>query len=58
MTEMAKKIGNYKFQSHYDLATVATYGMSRSPFTNWIIEEPKPKDFMVLIFKQFDGKQT
>ena len=30
--------------------------MSRSPFTEWIVEEPKPKDFVVLTFKQFDGK--
>ena len=35
---------------------MATWGISRSPFTEWIIDEPKPKDFLVPSFKQFDGK--
>ena len=35
---------------------MATRGVNRSPFTKWIVEEPKSKDFMVPSFKQFDGK--
>ena len=35
---------------------MATRGVSRSPFMKWIVEEPKPKDFVVPSFKQFDGK--
>lgn len=53
---MAKKMGNYKFQNPYNLAMMAARGMSRLPFTNWIMEEPKPKDLVVPTFKQFDGK--
>ena len=56
MAEMAKKMGSYRFSNPLDLATMATCGVSRSPFTEWIIEEAKPKDFVVATFKQFDGK--
>ena len=35
---------------------MATRGVNKSPFAEWIIEEPKPKDFGVPSFKQFDGK--
>ena len=37
---------------------MATRRVSRSPFTELIVEEPKPKDFVVLIVKQFDGKSN
>ena len=50
---MTKKMGGY---SSLDLAMMATHGVNRLPFVEWIIEELKPKDFIVPIFKQFDGK--
>ena len=54
---MTKKIEEYnKFTNPLDLAVMATRGVSRSPFTEWIVEEPKPKDFVVPTFKQFNGK--
>ena len=54
---MTKKIGGYsRFNSPQDLAVMATRGVSRSPFTEWIVDEPKPKDFVVLSFKKFDEK--
>ena len=31
-------------------------GVNRLPFTEWIVDEPKPKDFVVPSFKQFVGK--
>ena len=37
---------------------MATLGVSRSPFTKWIVDEPKLKDFVVPSFKQFDGKSN
>ena len=48
--------GYSRFTNRLDLAMMATRGVSRSPFTEWIIEESKPKDFVVPTFKQFDGK--
>ena len=57
LAEMTKKMGGYsQFTNPLDLAMMATRGVNRSPFTEWIIEEPKPKDFVVPTFKQFDGK--
>ena len=35
---------------------MATRGVNRSPFIEWIVDEPKLKDFVVPSFKQFDGK--
>ena len=35
---------------------MATRGVSRLPFTEWIVEESKLKDFVVPTFKQFDRK--
>ena len=35
---------------------MAIQGANRSPFTEWIVDEPKLKDFVVPSFKQFDGK--
>ena len=35
---------------------MATRGVNKSPFAEWIVDEPKPKDFVVPSFKQFDGK--
>ena len=35
---------------------MATQGVNKSPFTEWIVEEPKLKDLVVPSFKQFDGK--
>ena len=57
MAEMTKKIGGYnRFTNPLDLAVMATRGVRRSPFTEWIVEELKPKDFVVPNFKQFNGK--
>ena len=56
MAEMAKKIVGYRFSNHSDLAVMATRGVNRSSFTDWIIDEPKPKDFIVPSFRKFDGK--
>ena len=57
LAEMMKKIGRYgRFSSPQDLVVLATPGVNRSPFTEWIVNEPKPKDFIVPSFKQFDGK--
>ena len=57
LEKMTKKMGGYsRFTNPQDLAMMATRGVNKSPFTEWIIEEPKLKDFVVLNFKQFDGK--
>ena len=57
LAEMTKKIGGYgRFNNPQDLAVMVTQGVNRSPFTEWIVDEPKPKDFLVPSFKQFDGK--
>ena len=55
--QMMKKIGGYnRFTNPLDIVVMANRGVSRLPFTEWIVEEPKPKDFVVPTFKQFDGK--
>ena len=57
LADMTKKIGGYgRFNNPQDLVVMATRGVNRSPFTEWIIDELKPKDFVVPSFKQFDGK--
>ena len=57
LAEMTKKIGGYeRFSNPQDLAMMATRGVNKSPFTEWIVEELKPKDFIIPSFKQFDGK--
>ena len=58
LAEMTKKIGGGygRFSNPQDLAMMATRGVNKSPFTAWIVDEPKPKDFVVPSFKQFDGK--
>ena len=53
---MTKKIGGYgRFNNPQDLVVMATRGVNRSLFTEWIVHEPKPKGFVVPSFKQFDG---
>ena len=37
------------FTNPLDLVVMATREVSRSLFTEWIVEEPKPKDFVVPI---------
>ena len=57
LAEMTKKMGGYgRFTNPQDLAMLATRGVNRSLFMEWIVEEPKPKYFVVPSFKQFDGK--
>lgn len=56
MVEMAKKINNPQFSNHLDFVVMVTQGLSRSPFTDWIINKPKLKDFVIQTFKQFDKK--
>ena len=57
LTKMTKKIGEYRrFNNPQDLAIMATRGVNKSPFAEWIVDEPKPNDFVVPSFKQFDGK--
>ena len=58
LVEMTKKIGGRygRFSNPQDLSMMATRGVNRSPFTEWIVDEPKPKDFVVPSFKQFYGK--
>ena len=52
LAEMTKKMGGYsRFINPQDLAMMATWGVNRSSFTKWIIEEPKSKDFVVPNFK-------
>ena len=54
---MMKKIGGHgRFSNPQDLAMMDTREVNKSPFTEWILDEPKPKDFVVPSFKQFDGK--
>ena len=54
---MTNKIGgNERLSNPQDLVMMATKGVNKSPFTEWIMEEPKSKDFVVSSFKQFDGK--
>ena len=57
LTEMTKKMGGYgRFTNPQDLAVMATRGVNRSPFKEWIVDQPKLKDLLVPSFKQFDGK--
>ena len=57
LAEMTKKIRGYgRFSNPQDFAMMATQGVNKSPFMKWIMEEPKPKDFVIPSFKQFDGK--
>ena len=57
LVEMTKKMRGYsRFTNPQDLAMMATRGVNRSAFTEWIVEEPKLKDFVVHSFKYFDGK--
>ena len=57
LAEMTKKIGGYgRFNNPQDLDVMATRGVNESLFTEWIVDEPKPKDFVIPSFKQFDGK--
>ena len=57
LAKMTKKIGGCgRFNNPQDLVVMATWGVNRSPFIEWIVDEPKPKDFVVPSFKQFDGK--
>ena len=57
LAEMTKKIRGYsRFNNPQNLAVMATQGVSRSPFTEWIVDELKQKDFVVPSFKQFDRK--
>ena len=57
LAKMTKKMGGYgRFTNPQDLAMMATRGVNRSSFTEWTVEEPKPKDFVVPSFNQFDGK--
>ena len=52
LVEMTKKMGGYgRFTNPQNLAMMATRGINKSLFTKWIVEEPKPKDFMVHSFK-------
>ena len=52
MAEMTKKTGGYNiFTNPLDLAMMATRGVCRLPFIDWIMEESKPKDFVVPTFK-------
>ena len=54
---MTKKIGGCdRFNNPQDFAVMATRGVNRSPFIEWIVDEPKPKDFVVLSFTQFDER--
>ena len=55
--EMTKKMGGYnRLINPLDLVVMATRGVSRSLFIEWIVEEPKKKEFVVCTFKQFNGK--
>ena len=57
LAEMTKKIGGCgRFNNPQDLVVMATRELNKSPFTKWIVDEPKPKDFVVPSFKQFDRK--
>ena len=57
LAKMTKKIGGYnRFNNPQDLVVMATREASRSQFKEWIVDEPKPKDFVVPSFKQIDGK--
>ena len=59
LAKMTKKMGGYcRFTNPLDLIMMATQGVSRSPLTEWIIDEAKPKDFVIPTFKQFDGKSN
>ena len=52
LVEMTKKMrGCGRFTNPQDLSMMATRGVNRSPFTEWIIEEKKPKDFVIPSFK-------
>ena len=52
LTEMTKKMRGYgRFTNPQDLVVIATRGVNRSPFMEWIIDEPKLKDFVVPSFK-------
>ena len=58
LAKMTKKIGGYRrFSDPQDLAMMSTREVNKSPFTEWIVDEPKPKDFIVPSFKQLMESQ-
>lgn len=56
MAEMAKKINNPRFSNSFDFLVMMNLEVNKPLFTDWIIDELKPKDFVISMFKLFDGK--
>ena len=54
--EAAKRLGDIRTQIPLDLADIVIQGMSRFPFTEWIEEEVKPRDFALPTFYKFNKK--
>ena len=54
--EVAKRIGRFSTNNSIDKALEAIRGISKSPFTSWIIQEVKPKEFNPPILDKFDRK--
>ena len=52
LAEMTKKVEGYdRFNNPQDLAMMATRKVNRLPFTQWIVDEPKPKVFVIPSFQ-------
>ena len=54
--EVVRKIGRVSIGSPIDKVEEATRGISKSPFTQWIVREVKPKGFNLPMLEKFQGK--
>ena len=53
--EVAKRIERASSNSLMEKALEAMRGISKFPFTSWIIQEVKPREFNPPILENFDG---
>ena len=53
MEEMMQKVN--QLGTYGDMTEQVIRGVTQSPFTEWISDEPKPKDFVVPTMQSFDG---
>ena len=56
MAELNRRLGAHHGQTPADLAEQAVRGINRTALADWIQSEPKPKDFITLTIKVFEGK--
>ena len=56
--EVDQRIGRFSANSPTDKAMETMKGISKSPFTSWIVREVKPKEFGPSTLDKFDGKEN